>query len=106
MVTLIPFVDMPKGAELCEVLPDGTYAQVDYDNGRVGLVRAPNPFPWTVMVFAFEDGKAHLVATGSSLSRMLTQHDVSKVFLVGLDQERHDELDATLENDGFSLVAV
>lgn len=101
----IKSVEVESGTELTEPLPDGQYAVIAYSNHRVGLVRAPNPFPWSTEIYTFKDGFAEPAACGSSPGDMLGNYDVEKVFLIGLTPERRIELNNKLGASNIELIS-
>lgn len=100
----IPFVEMERGRVLGRTLANGNYAQINYSARPVGLYKLPNPFPWSTTAFAFKDGDVETLGSGSSPGDVLTKHEVTQVFLIGIKPKERAELDEKLRVSGYVLV--
>lgn len=102
----IPVIEMLNGSEVHECPPDGNYAVITHAQHLTRKIGAtvPTAFPWMARIYQFKDGVGDDIACGSDLAAMITDYNVAKVYLVGINAVDRRELDQKLSEKQIELV--
>ncbi len=103
----IPYTEVTAGHTVSPAPADGDYLAVSHNDDlvktRYGMM-VEQVFPWRAEVFSFNAGMCEPKASGSSPKDMAERYDILEVFLVGLTEQRQQELTVKFAQIGIELV--
>jgi hypothetical protein len=90
---------MGAGVPFETPLPDGLYAQITHSPDVRTCRHEVHIFPWEIILLEVRDGDVIGRGSGCNPGKLLTEYNVHKVFLVGLNEASRQELMQLLRSE-------
>jgi hypothetical protein len=98
-------VEIPREADMASLAPWSLYAVIVHERvTRAGRALVPAGFPWRTTIYRSGREVESELAGPSNVGTILNYHNVSEVYLMGVDPAGRAELDKSLANLCIQLV--